>query len=79
MGCPVRVAQWRAVYIQLLPPLGHTRGQKHRGLVGPLLAQQGGRDPGGPPRHDCLWHRGPPPHKGPEVGPSPGLPDMVCG
>ena len=53
------------VSIQLLPPLGHTRSPKHRGRVRPLLAQQGGRDPGGPPRHDRIWHRGPPPHKGP--------------
>ena len=48
MGCPARVAWWRAVHLQLLPPLGHTIGQEHHGWVRPLLAQQEGHDPGGP-------------------------------
>ena len=30
MSLTTRVAQWRAVYIQLLPPLGHTGGTGHQ-------------------------------------------------
>ena len=40
----------------------HTGGKGHGRWVRPLLAQQGGRDPGGSPHDYCIWHQGPLPH-----------------
>ena len=78
-GMSGRVARWRAVHFQLLPQLGHTCGQTHRGQFRSLFAQQGGREPGVPLSHDCIWHRGPPPHPPPPARTSPRHTSVVCG
>ena len=72
------VAQWRAVYIQLLQSLGNTNSAILEGWLRPLLAYQGGRDPMEPLIHDHLCHRGPPSHPR-ALGHTPlHHPDMVC-
>ena len=59
MGRPEQVAQWHAVHIQLLPPLGHTSGEVLGVRVRLLLEYQGRRDPKGPLIDDGIGHRGP--------------------
>ena len=42
---------------------GHSGGAGHEGWVRSIFAEQVGCDPGGPLRHDCIWHRGTPYHQ----------------